>query len=84
MFVQHGPYGSKVPRNYNWQLFHGDRISEVIINHGNIVNGIGFNITRPDGGSYVPKFGGNGGLQSIVNTHHQIDSFGFFNFLILF
>lgn len=63
----HGPYGSQLPENYRIELKDGRHITELIIRHHNIVDGIGFVIATPEGGTSFEKLGGNGGKESKVN-----------------
>ncbi|CAO2833610.1 unnamed protein product [Amaranthus hypochondriacus] len=65
--VQYGPYGSQVTPTYNWQVSDSDRITQVIVRHGYIVDAVGFQLTRPDGSTHNVQFGGNGGSESIIS-----------------
>ncbi|CAO2833614.1 unnamed protein product [Amaranthus hypochondriacus] len=56
--LQYGPYGSMLPETYRWQLSDSERITQIIINHGNVVDAIGFLIAKPDGTTYSKRFGG--------------------------
>ncbi|KMT12790.1 hypothetical protein BVRB_4g088840 [Beta vulgaris subsp. vulgaris] len=62
----HGPYGSQLPENYRIELKDGRHITELIIRHHNIVDGIGFVIATPEGGTSFEKLGGNGGKESKI------------------
>ncbi|XP_057540468.1 uncharacterized protein LOC130818342 isoform X2 [Amaranthus tricolor] len=64
--VQYGPYGSMFPETYRWQLSDSERITQIIINHGNVVDAIGFLISKPDGTTYSKRFGGNTPNPSII------------------
>ncbi|CAO2833612.1 unnamed protein product [Amaranthus hypochondriacus] len=65
--VQYGPYGSQVTQTYSWQVSDSDRISQVIVRHGYIVDAVGFQLTRPDGSTHNVQFGGNGGTASTIS-----------------
>ncbi|XP_010675832.1 mannose/glucose-specific lectin [Beta vulgaris subsp. vulgaris] len=58
---RHGPYGSSCQPNWCLQLNRCERIVEVIISCGFIVDGIGFVISDPCGNRYTKWFGGRGG-----------------------
>ncbi|CAO2833616.1 unnamed protein product [Amaranthus hypochondriacus] len=57
--VQYGPYGSQVTQTYNWKVSDSERISAVTVNHGYVVDAIGFELTKPDGSKYNVRFGSN-------------------------
>ncbi|KAL2944839.1 Selenide water dikinase, partial [Bienertia sinuspersici] len=57
----HGPYGSQLSENYRMQLEEGDRITEVTIRHGAIVDAIGLTVAKKNGNTVYQQFGGNGG-----------------------
>ncbi|CAO2835841.1 unnamed protein product [Amaranthus hypochondriacus] len=62
--VKYGPYGSKLCENFSMKLEGCERIKEVIIRHGFIVDAIGFVIEKPCGGSFTKMFGGCLGRES--------------------
>ncbi|KMT12794.1 hypothetical protein BVRB_4g088880 [Beta vulgaris subsp. vulgaris] len=62
----YGPYGSQMLQNYRMQLRGDERISEVRLTHGYIVNAIGFVIDKPQVGSTTVNFGGNGQQESKI------------------
>ncbi|XP_057249731.1 uncharacterized protein LOC130590955 [Beta vulgaris subsp. vulgaris] len=62
----YGPYGSKRLQNYCMQLRANDRISEVRVMHGYIVNAIEFMIANLHTGSTIVKLGGNGQKESKI------------------
>ncbi|XP_057529508.1 mannose/glucose-specific lectin-like [Amaranthus tricolor] len=64
--VKYGPYGSKLCENFSLKLEGCERIKEVIIRHGFIVDAIGFVIEKPCGGSFTKMFGGNLGRESRI------------------
>ncbi|KAL2944818.1 Mannose/glucose-specific lectin [Bienertia sinuspersici] len=62
----YGPYGSLLPENYRMQLEEGDRITELTIRQGDIVDAIGLTIAKKAGSVVYQQFGGNGGTPAKV------------------
>ncbi|KAL2944842.1 Mannose/glucose-specific lectin, partial [Bienertia sinuspersici] len=62
----YGPYGSQLPENYRMQLEEGDRITEVTIRHGAIVDAIGLTVAKKNGNTVYQQFGGNGGAPAKI------------------
>ncbi|KMS95129.1 hypothetical protein BVRB_012050 isoform B [Beta vulgaris subsp. vulgaris] len=60
--VNYGPYGSSKETNWSVELGRCEYIKEVLVNHGWIVDGIGFVIADASGLPCPAKwFGGRGG-----------------------
>ncbi|XP_056689584.1 mannose/glucose-specific lectin [Spinacia oleracea] len=55
-----GPYGSKLPQNYDQQLEDGERYKEITVTHGSIVDSLGFVVAKRDGSTATYQFGGKG------------------------
>lgn len=65
--VNYGPYGSSKETNWSVELGRCEYIKEVLLNHGWIVDGIGFVIADASGVPCPAKwFGGRGGNESRV------------------
>ncbi|KAL2944817.1 Mannose/glucose-specific lectin [Bienertia sinuspersici] len=62
----YGPYGSQSPENYRMQLEEGDRITEVTLRHGAILDAIGLTVAKKNGNTVNQQFGGNGGDPSKI------------------
>ncbi|KAL2944814.1 Horcolin [Bienertia sinuspersici] len=52
------------------QLEKGDRITEVTIRHGAIVDAIGLTVAKKYGNTVYQQFGGNGGAPAKVYTYY--------------
>ncbi|XP_074273974.1 mannose/glucose-specific lectin-like [Silene latifolia] len=62
-----GPYGTQSPKNYSLILGPDERIKEVIVRHGFIVDAIGFVVVNDKTGTtYTKIFGGNGGDETKI------------------
>ncbi|XP_021753389.1 protein GOS9-like [Chenopodium quinoa] len=61
---RYGPYGDKeAVENFSYKLEGSDRIKEVIVRAGFVVDAIGLTVASPNGDSDTSTFGGNGGLE---------------------
>ncbi|XP_021759041.1 protein GOS9-like [Chenopodium quinoa] len=62
-----GPYGDQeAVENFSLKLEGSDRIKEVIVRAGFVVDAIGLTITSANGDSETTMFGGNGGLENKI------------------
>ena len=62
-----------MPKNDDRLLLdEGQRILELIIRHGNIVDAIGFKIVKRDGNITTKEFGGRGGKESKVDIKSEL------------
>ncbi|XP_021759040.1 uncharacterized protein LOC110723935 isoform X2 [Chenopodium quinoa] len=61
---RYGPYGDKeAVENFSFQLEGSERIKEVVVRAGFVVDAIGLTVASPNGDSDTNMFGGNGGLE---------------------
>ncbi|XP_048493771.1 protein GOS9-like [Beta vulgaris subsp. vulgaris] len=57
---QYGPYGSQLPENYRVQLADGEHFTKLTVDSGFVVDGIKFEIAKPDGRTRTVQIGGSG------------------------
>ncbi|KAK9682742.1 hypothetical protein RND81_10G093500 [Saponaria officinalis] len=65
--ITHGPYGGRGLQNWSIESGQGGRIKKVMIKHGFIVDGIGFEIVDAFNKSFVTWFSGPGGGTAEIN-----------------